>query len=798
MSKANAIIKFLNAARSLADQGLSKEAIMQFARNEFGEINELFQKQIDNIFKPKQGIENIKIKDEVFDDTVVKLPVDDTGRPFNPNDPLKQYGKPKKDEGIMSQYKTIDDEVTQAEKDAVLDSFLASADRTYANFVTKAMKDIQKASKLEQEQMIKAISERSGMFRYLDDADADKIIKSADTSKPLIDLSKYDDAALNALAEEGNKIKIQLEKLGESGTNYGEFKKLSARKKEIDDILSAAQDVPVSGYDNFKADLSLQKQTTKNKPGFDISKDPPKGFQTEKFIRDFPVTREEAERIAKLPNEERKKILKQYIDEDTNRQLTLLEYDVTDRKPNAKGGIAEFYTGGMVDVEPNLSDIGHGSDALMARTRLMSPNSQATTSTGLNYLLAEDNDNIRVPFENGGDFRQFQKEKMMQLMKEYEQYLKNREIEKRQRPYIEQRMGTGPGPILEAAEGGRIGFSNGGNGEDDSLQGIMMTIEERQKNLRKLLQQLEDLKKGKGIDPDPEEKAGGGRIGFSEGNGVADEETTNAKFAKRVRQLMDEGFDMGEAVREAMKEGYAEGGRIGFSKGKLADIARRQFMKVAGAGAAGLAALKTGLLGFGKGAAPVATEAVKSAGSTAPPPYFFKLMEKIKFMGNKRTTPSYKERVNEYTYRGQDGSEYELIEDLDTGNMKITKDKIGGRSYGDESVEVIEDRTEMVFRKGQMDETTKGKKPSDEYEEYKVEFDQDGTAADATDIDEISKMEIVEEAGDPDSLTLKKAGGGPITATKIPLKPAVKDINKKGQPYTTMYSLGGIAKLLGE
>ena len=69
----------------------------------------------------------------------------------------------------------------------------------------------------------------------------------------------------------------------------------------------------------------------------------------------------------------------------------------------AKGGIAGFYTGGMVDVEPNLSDIGHGSDALMARTRLVSPNSQATTSTGLNYLLAEDNDNIRVPFAAGGD-----------------------------------------------------------------------------------------------------------------------------------------------------------------------------------------------------------------------------------------------------------------------------------------------------------------------------------------------------------------------------------------------------------
>ena len=61
----------------------------------------------------------------------------------------------------------------------------------------------------------------------------------------------------------------------------------------------------------------------------------------------------------------------------------------------------EKYTGGLVDVEPSLSDIGHGSDALMARTRLMSPGSQATTSTGLNYLLAEDNDNIRVPFSKG-------------------------------------------------------------------------------------------------------------------------------------------------------------------------------------------------------------------------------------------------------------------------------------------------------------------------------------------------------------------------------------------------------------
>jgi hypothetical protein len=66
-----------------------------------------------------------------------------------------------------------------------------------------------------------------------------------------------------------------------------------------------------------------------------------------------------------------------------------------------QGGRAGFYTGGITDVEPSLDDIGHGSDSLMSRTRLMSPGAQATTSTGLNYLLAEDNDNLRIPFAGG-------------------------------------------------------------------------------------------------------------------------------------------------------------------------------------------------------------------------------------------------------------------------------------------------------------------------------------------------------------------------------------------------------------
>tara|TARA_Y100001938_G_scaffold149990_1_gene239085 strand:+ start:117 stop:1010 length:894 start_codon:yes stop_codon:yes gene_type:complete len=90
-------LRFLAAARSLANQGMSKEAIEQFAKNEFGKINTLMQKQIDNIFKPSKPVGK---KDEVFDSTVEKMQFDDQGKPFNPRNPTKDYSK-KAEGGIM-------------------------------------------------------------------------------------------------------------------------------------------------------------------------------------------------------------------------------------------------------------------------------------------------------------------------------------------------------------------------------------------------------------------------------------------------------------------------------------------------------------------------------------------------------------------------------------------------------------------------------------------------------------------------------------------------------------------------
>ena len=314
----------------------------------------------------------------------------------------------------------------------------------------------------------------------------------------------------------------------------------------------------------------------------------------------------------------------------------------------------------------------------------------------------------------------------------------------------------------------------------------------------------EEIRKRFGLD-DPEDMATGGRAGFVVGGitGVTDlamrlargfmkvtgRKPNDEEFMKIIREAAERDFaevsddvalkgvsetratarrmdsidknklkkeidEYNIPVRTQEQFDFAQGGRAGFKLGSI-DKARRAFLKTMGAAGAGITALKTGILGLGKEAAP-AVEAVKETVTQAPS-YFFDLVAKIKLLGEPRRTPSYKERVNEYQYTGKDGIEYELIEDLDTGEITIQKDKIGGRSFEEGSYEVIEDRTEMRYRKPKPDEGDPN--PAEEYEEYKVEFDQDGTAADASEIDEISKKEIIREVTE-DAPSIKKAGGG--------------------------------------
>ena len=89
-------------------------------------------------------------------------------------------------------------------------------------------------------------------------------------------------------------------------------------------------------------------------------------------------------------------------DETAGELKEILKNLDTDGVPFATGGRAGYYGGGITNmVGEDLSEIGHGSDALMARNMQIAPGGQATTSTGLNYLLGEDNDTTRVPYNEG-------------------------------------------------------------------------------------------------------------------------------------------------------------------------------------------------------------------------------------------------------------------------------------------------------------------------------------------------------------------------------------------------------------
>ena len=160
----------------------------------------------------------------------------------------------------------------------------------------------------------------------------------------------------------------------------------------------------------------------------------------------------------------------------------------------------------------------------------------------------------------------------------------------------------------------------------------------------------------------------------------------------------------------------AVGGRVGFADGPD-DPNKRKFMKVLG----GLTALPFAGKFF-KAAEPAAEVAPKIVeGAKTIPPYFFKLVDKIKNLGKDETkifANQPKEKVT--TYRTSD-ADYELYEDLDTGSMQVKIIK------GDPDLPGYKEQ-ELTLTKGQADEST-GFVPN-EYDEYTVKSDFDGKMKD--------------------------------------------------------------------
>ena len=209
-------------------------------------------------------------------------------------------------------------------------------------------------------------------------------------------------------------------------------------------------------------------------------------------------------------------------------------------------------------------------------------------------------------------------------------------------------------------------------------------------------------------------------------------------------------FNIGINFRKQFKNGS-----------KPTNFGRRNFLKLMG----GLASLPF----VGKlfkpaakvsEAGPVIAEGVKLGFDN-----FMLLVNKIKSLGKKTDRVTQKEREVGYVYQGKDGNEYELVEDLTTGDIRVTKDKPGiavaNRGTDDvEGIDVIDDRSSFVLKKGETVVDPKKKKAvktQDEYDEMRELPDEDGTFTDVDEVKDQTVMEILEEIKD---VPIKKAGGG--------------------------------------
>jgi hypothetical protein len=175
-----------------------------------------------------------------------------------------------------------------------------------------------------------------------------------------------------------------------------------------------------------------------------------------------------------------------------------------------------------------------------------------------------------------------------------------------------------------------------------------------------------------------------------------------------------------------------------FSEGGMS---RRTFIKLLG-GLASIPVLSKFVTPF-KQAAPVVAETAKEV-----PAYFFKLVDKIRRLGDDAPGLTTVEREVGKKYKN-----YEMVEDQTTGDIVIKKQKQGSAAVGDDMVEGTVSEEVIAYRTPKS--TADGRIPAD-YEEITVKPDFEGKMRDVEDgLDSMS--EILEEVGETQ---LKKAGGG--------------------------------------
>ena len=257
----------------------------------------------------------------------------------------------------------------------------------------------------------------------------------------------------------------------------------------------------------------------------------------------------------------------------------------------------------------------------------------------------------------------------------------------------------------------------------------------------------------------PWQAAEGGRVGFDAG-GIGDSNRSKIKrladtFAKwkygtPLSKLTDKKrFEMedlaikklGLTLEDLGITKFNEGGRVGFKDGSPKSPGRRAFLK----GITALAALP--IVGKYFKLGKVLEKAQPYLGPTVEkikgmPEWFPGLVKKLWNEGEDVTKQvAYKERqvVKRGTLEG--GDDVDMIYDMDTGDVSIQVTTKTGK-YETKSG-AYNKEYELDYVKGQADETTKGKKPPDEFSFKEIEGRMDQQA---TDVDWDVKYTTVDDA----------------------------------------------------
>ena len=316
----------------------------------------------------------------------------------------------------------------------------------------------------------------------------------------------------------------------------------------------------------------------------------------------------------------------------------------------------------------------------------------------------------------------------------------------------------------------------------------------------------------------------------------SDESLRDMMEAEIKKRIEKQNKETAKRFKDKMKddpEDMATGGRAGYKIGSI-DKARRAFLKTMGAAGAGITALKTGLLGLGKGTTKqVAKEVITTPNAPGKPEWFDALVTRVINEGEDVTKGfATKERELVHTKQINDFAEVTVYRDLDTNTTtvnygtKLRKDPTKPYEKGNISRAVNDpDQIDLVVKGAEDIEPTiienekgfvrrRGTKSSAEFEAYEseprvVNFDGDmefdGTNV-VNNVDDLNEdVSVLKEYATGKKLNPKEAAKAKKKQEDYQkfLEDPVEQANylesKYGPgPEPDDFASGGIAGMLGE